>query len=45
MDVEVSPSMPKKPTGISPLEVQTPPRYWNMLAMGMVSISTISSVI
>jgi len=27
MDVEVSPSVPKKPSGISPLEVQTPPRY------------------
>lgn len=27
MDVEVSPSAPKKPSGISPLEVQTPPRY------------------
>jgi hypothetical protein len=27
MDVEVSPSVPKKPAGISPLEVQTPPRY------------------
>lgn len=27
MDVEVSPSVPKKPSGISPLEVQTPHRY------------------
>lgn len=27
MDVDASPRVPKKPAGISPLEVQTPPRY------------------